>query len=159
MLGAAPLVTPALELRVGARRTWWSVGLAGRLFATTTTTTAAGTVRTEQASLSGMFCGHRAIALVCPFASGGELGGLGTSDRGSRQGRSLRLAVGVRAGIEWRFGSVFGLQPYLEGAFSPTSTTLYLGREPIWTSPTMQGAFGLDWVMHFDQGRGVETRH
>jgi len=159
VLGATPSVVPALELRVGARRKWWSLSLEGRLFSPTTTTMAEGTVRTELASISAMFCGHGSIAFVCPFASGGELRGVGTSARGIRQGRSLRVAVGVRAGIEWRFGSVFGLQPYLEGALSPTSTTLFLGRQAVWTSPTIQGAFGLDWVMHFDQGRGVATRH
>ena len=154
VFGAAPAVDPALELRLAARRAWWSLALGGRLFAPTTLTTAAGTVRTELASLSAMFCAHSSVAVVCPFAAAGELRGVGTSDRGTRQGASIRLAVGVRAGIEWRFGSAFGIGPYLEGAVSPAPTTLYLGREAVWTSPTIQGAFGLDWIMHFDGGRG-----
>jgi len=152
-IGVAPSVDPALDLRVTARKGWWSLGLEGRLFAPTTTTVSSGNVRTRLSTLSAAFCTYHAIALLCAFGEAGGLRGTGTSAPGTREGFSLRLALGLRAGIEWRLGSVFGIQPYIEGALSPVQTTLYLGREPVWTSPVVQGTIGIDWVTHFGGGK------
>lgn len=148
-IGAVPAVDARLDLRIIARRSSWSLGLGGRLYTPTTSTVSSGTVRADLVDVAGAFCGHRVFGHLCVVGSAGSLRGTGTSLSGVRSDTSLRLTLGVRAGVELRLSSVFAIQPYVEAALSPIRTSLYLGREPIWSSPLVQGALGVDWVTHF----------
>jgi hypothetical protein len=81
-------------------------------------------------------------AFFCALGSAGVLFGEGSGVLVPRSDRSVYAAIGLRAGLEARFGERIRGRIQIEGLVPLVATSLSVAGSPVWSSPAVVGSLG-----------------
>ena len=159
-LGIAPLlafeITPSfaagVALDIAVRWRTLSLGLEGRLlFSTSRDAVSTEDVRIHTAlgAMTVLPCVHIDWFFGCGLL---ELGGLrftGGDNVHPETRNPLLAAGGLRAGVEWPFGSRFAVRGFADGATLFSRTELVYNEEVAWLTPLFYGSIGVGLTAAF----------
>ncbi|HEY2731055.1 MAG TPA: hypothetical protein VGK52_14020 [Polyangia bacterium] len=148
--GEAPTASAGAELSGAARLRAFSLDLGARATLPVTFRQADGTgFRTSTLAGTLAVCGHLRRFALCPLMALGRLqvSGLGVDDAHAPASTTAR--VGLRAAFAQPLSTRLAAVLHADGAYTLTPRTVTLNQLPVWRTPTLGLAVGIDLAVLF----------
>ncbi len=147
-IGIAPAPTLGVLVGLGIEHRWWSAAAEFRADLPVSDSVSGLTARTSFTGGNLVPCAHIWRAYICTVLSFGAIRGEIAFASPSRQS-TFHAMLGPRIGLSMPIVRWLSFDGHLDAAYAPTSTSLRIGTEDLWRTPTISGLVGIGMVGRF----------